>query len=378
MTDSIPIARPEVGEPEWTAVREVIESGWVTQGPKVAAFEQAMATSTGAQEGVAVSSCTTALHLALVVSGVGGGDDVIVPSMSFIATANSVAHAGANPVFAEVDPVTYNLDLDDVTSRITPRTKAILLVHQLGLPADITEFRRVADDLGLVLIEDAACAIGSEYKDRPVGGHGNLVCFSFHPRKLLTTGDGGMIMTPSNELAVRLRRLRQHGMSISDTDRHAANQVMREQYMEVGFNYRLTDIQAAVGLAQLERLPEMLRARRERARWYDEMLAGYSWIGTPNVPPGRRWNVQTYTVRLEGHDSDRRDRVMQEMLDEGIATRPGVMTSHREPAYASRRVSLPISERASDGSLAIPLFNDMSSTQAERVVESLVRASKTL
>lgn len=376
--DSIPIARPEVGEPEWTAVREVIESGWVTQGPKVAAFEQAMATSTGAQEGVAVSSCTTALHLAMVVSGVGEGDEVIVPSMSFIATANSVAHAGAVPVFAEVDPVTYNLDLEDVIRRITPRTKAVLLVHQLGLPADITEFRQAADDRGLALIEDVACAIGSEYRNKPVGGHGNLVCFSFHPRKLLTTGDGGMIMTPSSELAGRLRRLRQHGMSVSDTDRHAANEVIREQYVEVGFNYRLTDIQAAVGLAQLERLPAMLQARRMRASWYDEMLANYSWIGTPIVPPDRTWNVQTYTVRLEGHDCARRDRVMQEMLDEGISTRPGVMTSHREPAYASRRISLPTSEQASDGSLAIPLFNDMTMAQAERVVETLVRASKNL
>jgi dTDP-4-amino-4,6-dideoxygalactose transaminase len=374
--DRIPIARPELGEPEWRAVRDVIESGWITQGPKVADFEKAVAMVTGAVEGVAVSSCTTALHLALVVSGIGYGSEVIVPSMSFIATANAVVHAGATPVFAEVDPVSYNLDPGDVIKRVTPRTKAVVLVHQLGLPADINRFRDLAVAHDLILIEDAACAIGSTFDDKPIGSHGNLVCFSFHPRKLITTGDGGMIMTPSRDDAVLLRRLRQHGMSLPDIARHSSDKVLQEQYLEVGYNYRLTDIQAAVGLAQLDRLPGMLEARRTRAAWYDEMLAEYSWIDTPPVFPDRMWNVQTYTVRLAGFDASRRDRVMGEMLDTGVATRRGVMTAHREPAYRHRAISLPISEMASDGSLAIPLFSDMTQDQAARVVAALVNASK--
>lgn len=376
MIDRIPIARPELGEPEWRAVREVIDSGWITQGPKVVDFERAVARVTGAVEGVAVSSCTTALHLALVISGIGHGSEVIVPSMSFIATANAVVHAGATPVFAEVDPVSYNLDPGDVIKRITPRTKAVLLVHQLGLPADINRFRDLAGAHDLILIEDAACAIGSTFDGKPIGSHGNLVCFSFHPRKLITTGDGGMIMTSSADDAALLRRLRQHGMSLSDAARHSSDKVLREQYLEVGYNYRLTDIQAAVGLAQLDRLPGMLESRRTRAAWYDEMLAEYSWIDTPPVLPDRTWNVQTYTVRLAGYDASRRDRVMGEMLDEEVATRRGVMTAHREPAYGHRPVSLPISEMASDGSLAIPLFSDMTQDQAARVVAALVKASK--
>jgi dTDP-4-amino-4,6-dideoxygalactose transaminase len=374
--DRIPIARPELGEPEWRAVRDVIDSGWISQGPKVAEFERAVARVTGAVEGVAVSSCTTALHLALVVSGIGHGSEVIVPSMSFIATANAVVHAGATPVFAEVDPVSYNLDPGDVIKRVTPRTKAVLLVHQLGLPADINRFRDLAAAHDLTLIEDAACAIGSTFDGKPIGSHGNLVCFSFHPRKLITTGDGGMIMTSSADDAALLRRLRQHGMSLSDAARHSSDKVLQEQYLEVGYNYRLTDIQAAVGLAQLDRLPAMLESRRTRAAWYDEMLAEYSWIDTPPVFPDRTWNVQTYTVRLAGFDASRRDRVMGEMLDEGVATRRGVMTAHREPAYRHRPVSLPISEMASDGSLAIPLFSDMTQDQAARVVAALVKASK--
>lgn len=372
----IPIARPILDVEEIEAVRSVIESGWVTQGPKVAEFEHAFSELTGAPAAVAVSSCTTALHLALLVSGVGRGDEVIVPSMSFIATANAVVHAGATPVFAEVEPNTYNLDLSDVERRITERTKAILLVHQLGLPADITGFQALARDRDLVLLEDAACAIGSTYDGVPIGGHGNLTCFSFHPRKLLTTGDGGMITSTSDEVAGVLRRLRHHGMSVADTERHSSSVVVREEYLEVGYNYRLTDIQAAIGLVQLARLPTILRDRETRRRWYDELFAPHEWIEVPEVPDDRTWNVQTYTVRLDGFDADRRDRVMQDMLDRGVATRPGVMTAHREPAYRNLGVSLPDSEAASDCSLALPLFSELAEADAEKVATALVESSK--
>lgn len=360
----IPVARPEMGEPEWQAVREVIESGWVTQGPRVEAFENAMAEQHGAAHAVAVSSCTTALHLSLVVAGVQPGDEVVVPSMSFIATANAVVHAGATPVFAEVEADTFNLDLADVERRITDRTRAIVLVHQLGLPADIEGCRALAERHGLSVVEDAACAIGSGYHGYPIGSHGELVAFSFHPRKLVTTGDGGMVLTSSAEHAERLRLLRQHGMSVNDRVRNAAASVIREQYVEVAWNYRLTDIQAAMGIEQLRRLPGMVSRRQELAARYDAAFAGHELLRPPARPAGTSWNVQSYAVRLEGWGADRRDAVMQELLDRGIASRAGVMTAHREPAYAgpdgAPPVSLPVSEAASDGSLVLPLYTQMS------------------
>ena len=375
MAVRIPISRPELGEPEWMAVRRVIESGWVTQGPRVAELEQGVAAMCGAAHGVAVSSCTTALHLALVCAGIGPDDEVIVPSMSFIASTNAIVHAGATPVFAEVDPETFNLDLDDVRRRIVMRTRAIMLVHQLGLPANIDAFRELAREHDLRLIEDAACAIGSRYRDQPIGSHSDLVCFSFHPRKLLTTGDGGMILTSSSEYATRLRLLRQHGMSIPDTVRDASSRVLRESYVEVGYNYRLTDVQAAVGIAQLERLPGVLERRRQLAQRYDEQLRGHPTILTPVVPPEVWWNVQAYAVRLRGFDGQRRDAVMQELLDAGIATRPGVMTAHREPAYRHLGpVSLPQSEAAADGSLQLPLFGALTEANQDEVVRELTRA----
>lgn len=374
MSVRVPIARPEMGEPEWQAVREVIESGWVTQGPRVEAFEQAMASYCGASHAVAVSSCTTALHLSLVVAGVGPGDEVIVPSMSFIATANAVVHAGAVPVFAEVAPDTFNLDLADVERRITDRTRAIVLVHQLGLPADIEGFSALAQAHGLRVVEDAACAIGSSYHQAPVGSHGELVCFSFHPRKLVTTGDGGMVLTSSAEHAERLRLLRQHGMSVNDRVRSASSSVIRESYVEVAYNYRLTDIQAAMGVEQLRRLPAMVRRRQELAARYDDALAGHPVIRTPVVADDVEWNVQSYAVRLEGWTGEQRDAVMQHMLDEGIATRPGVMTAHREPAYSARGVSLPVSERASDCSLVLPLFTTLEERDQRLTTEVLQAA----
>lgn len=376
MTPRFAIARPELGEPEWQAVRDVIDSGWVTQGPKVVEFERAVADWCGAAHGVAVSSCTAALHLSLVCAGVGPGDEVIVPSMSFIATANAVVHAGATPVFAEVDPLTFNLDLADTESRITPRTRAIMAAHQLGLPVDIDAFTALADRYGLSFVEDAACAIGSTYRDAPIGSHSAFVCFSFHPRKLVTTGDGGMILTSSSEHAARLRRLRHHGMTVSDLDRHQATDIVRESYDEVGFNYRLTDLQAAVGIEQLRRLPGIVARRRELAAVYDEALGAHKVIGTPVLPAEVTWNVQTYAVRLAGFDATRRDELMRRLLQDGIATRSGVMTAHRERAYTHGQAPIPLprSEVASDTSIALPLHGGMTEADCHEVAGALVRA----
>jgi perosamine synthetase len=374
------LAHPDLSDDEWQAVRRVIESGWVAQGPVVQQFEQAVAEYCGAKHAVAISSCTAALHLALVCAGIGPGDEVVVPSMSFIATANAVVHAGATPVFAEVDPETYNLDLEDVRRRLGSSTRAIVLVDQLGLPADRDEFAALAADRGLRLIEDAACALGSRYRGAPIGAEGEFVCFSFHPRKLITTGEGGMVLTSSDEHAERLRRLRHQGMSISDLERHVADRVVDESYLEVGFNARMTDLQAAVGLEQMKKLPAIVSHRQQLARAYDDALAGHPSIATPVVPPYAEWNVQSYAVQLRGFDRERRDKVRQILLEQGIATRGGVMTAHREPAYtrSGPTPSLPVSEAASDASLILPLHGQLSPADCAAVADALARAVETM
>jgi dTDP-4-amino-4,6-dideoxygalactose transaminase len=369
----IPVAKPALGAEEAKAAHDAVLSGWVTQGPRVREFEDSFARYVGAAHAVAVSSCTTALHLAFVVAGIGPGDEVLCPSLSYIATANAIVHAGATPVFAEVEPTTLNLDPSDCARRITPRTRAILVVHQLGLPADLDAFGALARDRGLPLIEDAACAAGSAYKGRKIGSHSRLVCFSFHPRKVLTTGDGGMITTSDAALAERLRRLRQHGMSVSDQARHEARSLAFEEHVEIGFNYRMTDIQAAVGIVQLGRLDALVAARREIAARYDAAFAGVAWLRTPARPSGARTNEQSYSLYLRPDAPISRNELMQRLLDRGIASRRGVMTAHREPAYRDRcrGLSLPISEDLSDRSIIIPLWVGMSDAEVAAVIEAV-------
>jgi perosamine synthetase len=369
----IPLALPSLGDAEWQAVRRVIESGWVAQGPVVQEFENSVADYCGASHAVAVSSCTAALHLALICAGVGPGDEVIVPSMSFIATANAVTFVGATPVFAEVEPDTFNLAPDDVLRRLSSRTRAIVVVHQLGLPADLQAFRALAQEHELVLIEDAACALGSEYDGVPIGRGGDLVCLSFHPRKVITTGEGGMVLTSSPEHADRLRRLRHHGMSVSDLERHNADAPTRETYLEIGFNYRMSDLQAAVGVEQMRRLPEILQYRRLLADEYDRAFEGSPVVRVPVRSANVSWNVQTYAIRLAAFDEQERDAVIGRMFTRGIATRPGVMTIHREPPYANPDVRLPVSEQASDCSLMIPLHAAMTLSDAQDVAQELLQ-----
>src|SRR5215467_431361 len=258
----IPVMRPWLGQEEAAAAAEAVASGWIAQGPRVREFEEAFATAVGAPHAVAVSSCTAALHLALIAAGIAPGDEVIVPSLSFIATANAVRYVGAQPVFADVDLVTQNLVPETVESHLTGRTRAVILVDQAGVPADLDAMRALCEPRGITVIEDAACAAGSVYRGRPVGAGANLATFSFHPRKLLTTGEGGMLVTPDEGVADRLRRLREHGMDISAAARHASRQPVIEHYLEVGFNFRMTDVQAAIGLVQLGKLGQLIARRR--------------------------------------------------------------------------------------------------------------------
>ncbi|MDX6716217.1 MAG: perosamine synthetase [Baekduia sp.] len=367
----VPFSRPYLVGTEQAAVAEVITSGWVSQGPRVRDFEQAFAARVGAADAVATTNCTTALQLALYVSGVGPGDEVIVPSMSFIATANSVWQCGATPVFADIDPLTYNLDPAAAERAITPCTKAIMPVHQLGLPADMDPFLALAEAHGLEIVEDAACAIGASYRGRSIGSLGPLACFSLHPRKVITTGEGGMIAVQDPEVAARLRRLRQHAMDVSDLARHGARDVIIETYPERGWNARMTDMQAALGLCQLEVLDDILAWRRRVAGRYTAALESIPFLEAPHEPDYADRTWQSYAVRLTEDAPVTRNELMRLLLLDGVPTRRGVMASHEEPAYAGTVADLPHTEAASRGSMMLPMFAGLSDEHQDHVLERL-------
>lgn len=367
----IAIAKPYLTTEDAQAAYDTILTGWITQGPRVQEFEENFAAYTGAKYAVAVNNCTTGLHLAMIVSGIGPGDEVICPSMSYIASANCIKYVGANPVFAEVNPETYNLDVLDAEKRITPKTKAILLVHQIGLPADIDAFKALCEKHNLKLIEDAACAAGSSYHGKKVGSHSELVCFSFHPRKVISTGDGGMVTTNNEAFYNRMRLLRQHGMSVNDRARHGSSKIIFEDHLEVGYNYRLTDIQAAVGIQQLAKLDWIIGERRKIAEIYLAAFADITGIRLPLEPDGYFTNYQSFSIYLKPECPVKRNDLMQTLLDLGISSRRGVMTSHRETAYKTEcaGLSLPATEDACDNSIIIPLYVPMTSEEVKTVIE---------
>jgi perosamine synthetase len=371
MTMQIPFARPKFYGWEAAALAEVIEPGWVSQGPRVKEFEEAFAARVGASHAVATSNCTTALHLALYTAGVGPGDEVIVPSLSFIATANSVWHCGATPVFADIDPRTYNLDPVAAERAITPRTKAIMPVHQVGLPADMDAFVALRERYGVALVEDAACAIGATYKGRPVGSLGSPSCFSLHPRKVITTGEGGMITTDDDALADRLRKLRQHAMDMSDLARHNASDVVFESYPERGWNCRMTDMQAALGLCQLDALDEILAERRRQAERYTAALATLPLVEAPFEPDYAVRTWQSYPVRLAPDGPIGRTELMSALLEDGVATRRGIMAAHHELAYAGATVSLPHTDAASRDVMLLPLYPGLGDEAQDYIIERL-------
>ncbi|WP_449386616.1 DegT/DnrJ/EryC1/StrS family aminotransferase [Cellulomonas soli] len=369
--------QPWFGPEEIAAVTEVISSGWVAQGPKVAQFEAEFARAQQVEHAVATSSCTTALHLALVVAGVQAGDEVVVPSFSFVATANAPVYVGAQPVFADVDPVTGNVTAQSVEAVLTERTRAVIVVDQGGVPVDLDAIRAVTDPRGIVVVEDAACGAGSTYRGRPVGAGAEVSAWSFHPRKIVTTGEGGMLTTSNPQWAARARQLREHAMSVSAADRHASVLAPAEQYLEVGYNYRMTDLQAAVGIVQLGRLPEVVERRRQIAATYAEQIAELPGLRAVADPAWGTCNFQSFWVEVGPQFPVDRDGLLAHLAAADVSARRGIMAAHRQPAHAHvPHAPLPVTEHLTDSTLILPVFHQMTSSEQSRVLDALRTAGR--
>lgn len=372
----IPISLPSTGEEEWQAVREPLMSGWLTQGPQVEEFEKQFAARHEAEYAIATTSCTTAMHLMLAAAGIGAGDEVIVPSFTWVATANVVLYCGATPVFADVDPVTYNLDPVDVAAKVTPRTRAVIAVHLFGLMSDVGAIRAALPHEALVF-EDAACAVGARSSGQSAGSLGAAAAFSFHPRKSITTGEGGMLTTSSPEIAELARRLRNHGASISEEERHAGPRpYLLPEFNLLGFNYRMTDLQGAVGRVQLGKLNHFIAERQQWAEYYFERFADLEWLQMPALPFEGQHAWQSFVVRFRDSAPVPRNEAMERLQDRGVSTRPGTHAIHMLGYYANSmgvdQRSLPGSKLCAETTLALPLHNRMSEADFARVADEVI------
>lgn len=371
----IAFSRPAFGPEEAAGAADAVSSGWVVGGPRLLAFERRLAELGGAGHAVGVSSWTTGAFLVLHAWGIGPGDEVIVPSLTFIASVNVIRHCGATPIFADVGSGTLNIDPDDVAKKISSRTRVIMPVDQLGLPCDMDAIGLLARRHGLRVLDDAACALGSRSDGRPIGSMADVTVFSLHARKVVTTGEGGVILTDDGDFAARLRRLRHQGMSVSDFDRHGARPTAFETYPEIGFNHRLTDIQAAIGLAQLDRLDWILRRRSAIAERYGEALQAHPFITPPQVPPKVQPNWQSYQVTVSPDAPLERNAIMDRLFDLGIPTRRGVMASHLEAPYRSSDVDLPVTEFLARQGMQLPMHPNLTDGQQRRVIEAILDLS---
>jgi perosamine synthetase len=380
MKRNIPISLPVTGEEEWQATREPLMSGWITSGPKVRAFEEAFALRHKVKHAIAVTSATTALHLALVALGVKEGDEVIVPAFTWVSTANVVLYCGAKVVFVDVDPVTFNLDIAQLKSKITKQTKAIIPVHLFGLCADIDAIKAISGDIPLV--EDGACAAGASYKGVPAGGLGTIGCFSFHPRKSVTTGEGGMLTTNDDELADKLSQLRNHGAAVSEEQRHhGPKPYILPDFNLLGYNYRMTDLQGAIGVVQLKKLDQFISEREQWATFYKEKLSSLDWISTPNVEDDFGHGWQSFVTLIDESKAPMsRNELMEYLQERGISTRPGThavhMLTYYKNLYGFSAEDFPGAQIANDFSMAIPLHNRMVAEDFEYVVQALLEADK--
>ncbi|WP_316229339.1 DegT/DnrJ/EryC1/StrS family aminotransferase [Bradyrhizobium sp. SZCCHNR1070] len=372
----IQFARPYFGPEEAAAAAAAVESGWVVGGPKLRQLEQAFADYCGAPHAVGVSSWTTGAFLVLKTLGIGPGDEVLVPSLTFIATVNAIMHVGATPVFVDVDPRTYNIDPADIPAKITARTRAILPVDQIGLPCEIDQIGEIARAHRLLLVADAACSFASAFRGRAIGSQAPISIFSLHARKVVTTGEGGMIVTTDGDLAERLRRQRHQGMSLSDYQRHGQSPTLFETYPEIGYNFRITDVQAAIGVAQMARLPEMLRLRRAAAERYLARLGGHPDLIMPFVPSHVTPNWQSFQIRLREDIKLSRNALMDQLHERGVPTRRGVMASHMEPPYRSMQAHLPVTEMLAQQCLQLPMHPALSLDQVDFVADEVIAALK--
>jgi dTDP-4-amino-4,6-dideoxygalactose transaminase len=372
---NIPISHPDTGEKEWEALREPLMTGWLTQGPKVEAFEKGFARRHGVKYALATTSCTTALHLILIALGIGAGDEVIVPAFTWVSTANVVLYCGATPVFVDVDRNTFNIAVTQISKKLSKRTKAILPVHLFGLCADIDAIAEAAP--GISIIEDAACASGSGYKGRPAGSLGFAAAFSFHPRKSITTGEGGMVTTNNEELAKKVNSLRNHGASIAEEERHHGSQpYILPEFNLLGFNYRMTDLQGAVGIVQLSKLYRFIEERRKWANYYTEELTDVSWLRTPLVPLGYQHGWQAYVCYIDERRSPMsRNEIMKALYAKGIHTRPGTHAVHMLGLYRQKfgftPDDFPAARDCYRSSMAIPLHNRMMTEDYDYVVRTI-------
>lgn len=372
-SDHIPLLKPWVGEEEYMAVREVILSGWLSLGTKVAEFEKQVAEYVGASYGVATNAATSSLHLALLVSGIQPGDEVIVPAHTCMATTNSICHAGATPVFCDINPDTFNMDPEHVEQLVGHKTRAIMVVHQIGLPADLHALMEIGKRHELKVVEDAATAIGAKYKGRRLGGWNNPTCFSFHPRKMITTGEGGMLMLEDREKTERAQILRSAGASISDLVRHQAKGILQQQYFEVGYNYRLTDIQAAIGLVQMQKISSILEQRAKQALFYTAELSPLEEIQTPHVPEYAEPAWSSYCIKLRPGSKVNRDMLLRGLSEWDISCRRGIQPLYKEPYFASKcqGVCLPATEDAAENTMFLPIFPGLTVKQQKYIVQKI-------